>query len=1334
MADNFQIIITSADGTQRRRFPSKYWQAPSWGIERYGSYGDFNLPTSLAFSADSLPSIVLGDRVEFWYAGKRRYRGYISARTPSENEPETLVLSGYGASLALGKQRCTKRYAFSGLLGVDVSQAFAGLARDFLVGTNLPSGVPAVASVQALPIGLTLTNLDAWDKLASDVLATIVTATGNQAVWGVDVDPSGANRLFLRPMTSPAAPADHVLPVPGRGLTAAEGEWQSADIVNDLLLYGGPPQFPQLLHNGDFELPVVSGEGLGNLVVNGSFETDHVGSNDIGGQDGSQNHSDSWTFNSGATTDSDILNTPARATAYSGHRFLVLEQGGTANQVVVANLIAGHNYTLSVRSAKQIDTQTATGHVQVSVNGSGGALTSFSLPLTPSGQTWDYFSQTFAAPAGATSVSLTLACDSLSSVFGQPGGLCVDDVELYDASIVYQDGWQAQAFGSGAVNAVNWTYQDEVQDGGYSVYLDVSAADQDGQDAHLQPPDTTKITVQEGQAFRVGGWVKSPASTPNAPFPAKLMLEMEWYKSDGSYDSKIQHVETLGASVGGINRVGAWTYIEVTGTAPNGITGLNVYLTFRSSGVLLADSFSVRDENAPAMGAGDGSTTSVNPYQPTGPLRYAIAADSPLLPAGSSYAGSILTWGRRSGAPVTETSVLTLADALVYLDAYYKGHANPLRRPQLTIENDPRLYLPGETILLTGRSGPLLAPAPLPIVRVRESFEAGILKCSPELGTELPDETGAVNLLVALQIATYGPGGAASSYSDSSNKASGGGGVSAPTTAPVQSVQGQIGAVVLTPEEVGAEPSLGDPEEDGYVLSSTAAGVRSWTAPATGAGFAAAPPLVPTGVSQVVSYNGTTLNIQAVPAFYSGTDPAPSVPYVFWQSSTDGKANSDSTKTWMGYDGTSSTTFPGPVLQSSLSAPAAEAAAPVVRFRVRTENASGAQSAWYTQTADTVYTAPPAGSGLSITEAVGSGADVTLTTTYATIPNLSVPVAAGQAVDVDGLVELTADAATGLDDLYVQLYDTASGAAIANSERHISYLPAGKRGLVTVEKFVSGIAGGRTLVLQAKNGTAARGSVSSAKSLLQALAVTGGTSNGTSSGTGGAIVKPPAGTALKTSTQSSLINGLMLCLPLNEGSGPTVKDLVSGTTATLGAGWSWTTQSGYAAIQGDGTQSVTQFTPVTQVTGDWTILAIGFSNDPNNSGNTDNILFGQGTSNWGSTIATNISNYLDAAGGSVQISQNAPSGMVTLANVKSGGTLTNYSLASGSPVSLATGTDSTSPTMRSQSPGVWLIGAGVNTSRQLNGYLTALFFWNRALTAAELSSLAADPYSMFAGY
>ena len=235
-----------------------------------------------------------------------------------------------------------------------------------------------------------------------------------------------------------------------------------------------------------------------------------------------------------------------------------------------------------------------------------------------------------------------------------------------------------------------------------------------------------------------------------------------------------------------------------------------------------------------------------------------------------------------------------------------------------------------------------------------------------------------------------------------------------------------------------------------------------------GAGFAAAPPLVPTGISQVTSYTGSTLFIQAVPAFYSGADPALSVPYTFWQTSSDGGS------TWIGYDSTSGTTFPGPVLQSSLSAPAAGAAAPVVRFRVRTENASGTPSAWYTQTADTVYAAPPT-SAISVTESVGSGADVTLTTTYATIPNLSVSVAAGQAVNVDGLVELTADAGTGLDDLYVQLYDTVAAAPIANSERHISFLPAGKRGLVTVEKYVPGIAGGRTLVLQARNGTAARG-------------------------------------------------------------------------------------------------------------------------------------------------------------------------------------------------------------------------------------------------------------------
>jgi hypothetical protein len=56
----------------------------------------------------------------------------------------------------------------------------------------------------------------------------------------------------------------------------------------------------------------------------------------------------------------------------------------------------------------------------------------------------------------------------------------------------------------------------------------------------------------------------------------------------------------------------------------------------------------------------------------------------------------------------------------------------------------------------------------------------------------------------------------------------------APPSAPVSSVFGRTGAVVAvatdyTPAFIGAEPALGSPASNGQVLASTTAGVRSWT-------------------------------------------------------------------------------------------------------------------------------------------------------------------------------------------------------------------------------------------------------------------------------------------------------------------------------------------------------------------------------------------------------------------------------------------------------------------------------------------------------------------------
>ena len=65
----------------------------------------------------------------------------------------------------------------------------------------------------------------------------------------------------------------------------------------------------------------------------------------------------------------------------------------------------------------------------------------------------------------------------------------------------------------------------------------------------------------------------------------------------------------------------------------------------------------------------------------------------------------------------------------------------------------------------------------------------------------------------------------------------------APPAAPVTSVFGRTGPVVAqasdyTPAFIGAEPALGNPSANGYVLSSTVAGVRSWVAQSGGGGGA----------------------------------------------------------------------------------------------------------------------------------------------------------------------------------------------------------------------------------------------------------------------------------------------------------------------------------------------------------------------------------------------------------------------------------------------------------------------------------------------------------------
>jgi len=202
----------------------------------------------------------------------------------------------------------------------------------------------------------------------------------------------------------------------------------------------------------------------------------------------------------------------------------------------------------------------------------------------------------------------------------------------------------------------------------------------------------------------------------------------------------------------------------------------------------------------------------------------------------------------------------------------------------------------------------------------------------------------------------------------------------------------------------------------------------------TAPGFTPAAPVTPTGISQIPTYVGSVLYLEAVPAF-SGVDPSPSAPFPHWRKSTDGGAS------WFGNDGTAATTYPGHVMQHSLTAG-------TIRFQVRTENALGVPSGWYTQGADTVYAAPPA----VVKTVAGRTGDVTLaaadisglgTAAVANLPTAGSNAAAAQVVRGDDTRLGTGGGGGGaiiIPSSFAQVLSVAAGYQIAPSSG--LFLPA----------------------------------------------------------------------------------------------------------------------------------------------------------------------------------------------------------------------------------------------------------------------------------------------------
>lgn len=752
-----KIIVTSPDGSKRRRLPATQITDAECRIERFGGFGEFTLNTAVPSGPDALATIQQGDRVEFYYQGTLRYRGWIEERTRTLTDPDRLAFVGYGLSFLVRRQLCYGRYAYVAG-GTDIADAFAEVVRDFMASRNqtIPSavgraGLPLFDALQCQKIGTRATFVDAYRKLSGDVLDDLVRQSGNLAIWGGDVDAFGQNRLYIRPLAPVSPPATHTLLIPSRQTEAGQSEQQAGDVKNRALIVGGNPRFPQMIHNGGFDLPLVSQEGDSGVISDGDFENL------------------SWSLSNGAAfKDSGHQ----EGQAFSGNWMVEMDHAGEAcDRGGSYNFVAGHNYTFSVRARKEVGQQVCRGSGTLQIKDAGGhVLTTVSLALAPAGTAWDYFSSTFQMPVGAAQWHARFQCDQIQPFGGDQGGLLVDAADLNDADVVYQDGWQAAAFGAARVIAANWAYKDTAYDGLYCVHLAVSASDADGQDVNLQPLGRARVPVGFKQTVRFGMRFRSPVSPAAGLGLPKMLLYLFFYRGDNSY------ISTSVAAVPAQAASAAWQYAEALAGGPADAATVLPVVALRSSGEVLIDCLSLQDAAAQA------EENAANDFVAEGALSAYVRAADPALGLDAAHAGSEAVFGSRTD--IVQQGALTTAPGLTALGkAQMQAEALPLTRPGITRIADPRVYWPGDSVSLQGRTGPSLSGGQVLTVAAVRLLWGDLFKTILEIDKEAPAPDLIVKQLILDQLRKNGPGagsaGAGGGYTNPTNYGAGNSGSAA---------------------------------------------------------------------------------------------------------------------------------------------------------------------------------------------------------------------------------------------------------------------------------------------------------------------------------------------------------------------------------------------------------------------------------------------------------------------------------------------------------------------------------------------------------------------------